>query len=406
MSILNELLLADSWEAFYSYKQKNTGEEHLKELRAFIDQEDYRSVVESMLLSKPFTPPEKILISKKGSNKKRTVYSYNAEENMVLKLLTHLMIRKYDHLFSDNLYSFRAGRGVKDAIWHMTHGKHVKESYTYKLDISNYFNSVDLSLLLPMLSNILKDDPLLLSFLVNLLTNPLVLDKGKLIEEKDKGIMAGTPISVFLANLYLKDLDAFFFEKEIPYARYSDDILVMAKDEASILDHQKIILDTLKKKHLLVNESKECMTKPGEAFTFLGVSCKNGTIDVAPISVNKLKAKIRRKTRALKRRKERRHLDGTYAAGQLIKTFNKKLFDNPMDHELTWTRWYFPLITRPNSLAEIDAYMQDSIRFLASGTRSKSRYHFRYEDMKTLGYVSLVHEYYKFKEEKKKEKEN
>ena len=43
---------------------------------------------------------------------------------------------------------------------------------------------------------------------------------------------------------------------------------------------------------------------------------------------------------------------------------------------------------------EIDAYRQRCIRYLATGSNTKSAYRFRYEDMKRLGYVSLVHRYY------------
>ena len=40
--------------------------------------------------------------------------------------------------------------------------------------------------------------------------------------------MAGTPLSVFYANLYLKELDSYFAEKEVLYERYSDDIILFA----------------------------------------------------------------------------------------------------------------------------------------------------------------------------------
>ena len=74
-----------------------------------------------------------------------------------------------------------------------------------------------------------------------------------------------------------------------------------------------------------------------------------------------------------------------------------KLYDNPVYSELTWTRWFFPVINTDETLKKIDEYMQECIRYLATGKRTKSRYNFRYEDIKNLGYRNLVNEYYKFK---------
>jgi hypothetical protein len=111
--------------------------------------------------------------------------------------------------------------------------------------------------------------------------------------------------------------------------------------------------------------------------------------------VEKLKAKMRRKARALVRWQARKELDGVQAAKAFVRVFNRKLFENDAEHELTWVRWYFPLINTADSLKIIDAYSQQCIRFLATGRHTKAAYNFRYADMKALGYRSLVHEYYK-----------
>ena len=93
----------------------------------------------------------------------------------------------------------------------------------------------------------------------------------------------------------------------------------------------------------------------------------------------------------------KKNLPGEYAARAFVKRFNTKLYDNPVYSELTWTRWFFPVINTDETLKKIDEYMQECIRYLATGKRTKSRYNFRYEDIKNLGYRNLVNEYYKFK---------
>ena len=46
--------------------------------------------------------------------------------------------------------------------------------------------------------------------------------------------MAGMPLSAFFCNVYLMELDAWFEERKILYARYSDDIIVFAEREEQI----------------------------------------------------------------------------------------------------------------------------------------------------------------------------
>ena len=106
---------------------------------------------------------------------------------------------------------------------------------------------------------------------------------------------------------------------------------------------------------------------------------------------------MRRKTRALRRWRQRNGLDGEKAARAFIRIFNRKLFENPADHELTWTYWFFPVITTADSLRVIDNYAQDCVRVLVSDTHTKKRFDVRYEDMKKMGLRSLVHEYYAFR---------
>ena len=222
-----------------------------------------------------------------------------------------------------------------------------------------------------------------------------VITGDDIICEK-KGIMAGTPIASFYANLYLKDLDEWFSSRGILYARYSDDIIVFAKDEKEITEYRNVILEHLRSKGLNVNPDKELSGSPEDGFTFLGIEVKNGSIDIAPASVIKLKQKMRRKARALDRWRHREGLDGKKAAAAFIRIFNHKLLEVNEDSDLTWSLWFFPVITTSESLHEIDLYAQELLRYLISGTHTKSRYNVRYEELKELGYRSLVNEYYSF----------
>ena len=49
--------------------------------------------------------------------------------------------------------------------------------------------------------------------------------------------------------------------------------------------------------------------------------------------------------------------------------------------------------------SQIDLYAQELLRYLISGTHTKSRYNVRYDDLKAMGYKSLVNEYYRHNKE-------
>ena len=399
MSMLDQLSQPACWERFYTYKEELACPKQFSQtLRAFIEREGYLKICEGIRRGERFPIPRKAVISKMSSLKKRTVYTYPDDENTVMKLLTYLLLRRYDGIFSGNLFSFRPGRTAKDALRFLTHYPQIGEMHAYKADISNYFNSVPVERLLPMLRTVTADDPELYAFLERLLTEPQVLDKHRIITE-EKGIMAGTPLSSFYANLYLKDLDRWFYERHIPYARYSDDIILFAPTKAECEACAQHVRDVLAEHGLRLNPDKEQFSEPHQPWTFLGFCYAGGTVDIAPASVQKLKHKMRRKARALARWRDRNHLTGEKAAAAFIRIFNRKLLESGSDHELTWSYWFFPVITTADSLQIIDRYAQDCIRFLIGGTRTKARYNVRYADMKALGYQSLVHAYYTHRED-------
>jgi hypothetical protein len=246
---------------------------------------------------------------------------------------------------------------------------------------------------LPMLEDALGEDRRLYDFLSSLLSEPCVLEKGMPVEEQ-KGIMAGTPLAAFYANFYLKDLDWHYREAGIPYARYSDDIIVFCESREECEKQAEFIKSYLAERGLELNPDKEQFSSPEDGWVFLGFSYKEGVIDIAPATLKKLKQKMRRKARSLQRWRQRNGVEGERAAKAFLRIFNRKLLESPRDSELSWSYWFFPVINTADSLREIDAYAQDCVRYLVSGRRTKARYNVRYEDLKALGYRSLVHEYY------------
>ena len=395
MSIIELLTCENTWEEFLEYKVDggHLSKQQEARLTEYIQNKEYVPVVEGILRKEDFPIPTMKCINKKNSNKKRTVFLFDEKENFVLKAMMFLLY-KYDYLFSPNLYSFRRNISVKTAIADITK-RNIGSMYGYKVDIHDYFNSVDTDIITKMIRDKIKDDDLLVDFICSLIFNTKAYFNDAIIDCK-KGIMAGVPISGFLANLYLSELDNLFHQQNILYARYSDDIIVFGSTKEDISKYKSVIHQFLHDRKLTINESKEFEILPNEKLDFLGFSFQDNKVDLSDVALQKMKDKMRRKARALLRWKIRKKASPDRAIRAYIRYFNKKLFENPKDNEITWCRWYFPIITTDESLHILDGYMLQNIRYIATGKYTKANYNLRYDTIKEYGFKSLVHSYYSF----------
>ena len=393
MSLIELLKNEKTWIEFLEYKINggHLTKRECEELKQYIFDKAYLPIVDDIILGRNFTIPVMKQINKKNTTKKRTVFLFDDAENYVLKALMFLL-HKYDNTFSRNLYSFRRNIGVKMAIDNITKNN-VTTMFAYKVDIHDYFNSVDTDIMIDILKSKIQDDELLIRFISDLLTQPKAYFNNELVDCR-KGIMAGVPISGFLANLYIEELDKFFEERNVLYARYSDDIIVFGQTKEEIDTYKSVIKDFLFGRNLTINESKEFEIHPHDTIEFLGFSFTNNKVDLSDIALQKIKDKMRRKARALLRWKTRKKASDERAIRAYIKHFNKKFFDNPKNNELTWCRWYFPIITTDASLHTLDEYMLQNIRYIATGKHTKANYNLRYDTIKSYGFKSLVHAYY------------
>jgi hypothetical protein len=112
-----------------------------------------------------------------------------------------------------------------------------------------------------------------------------------------------------------------------------------------------------------------------------------------------MKGKISRAARKLYRWKIRKAASTERAARALIRKFQFKFYGSGReDDELTWSRWYFPLISDAEDLREIDAYMQEMIRYLDSGRHTKKNHKsLPYDELRRMGYVPLAAAFYGFR---------
>ena len=371
-----------------------------EEADRFVGEQLYLPVAQRIAQGERLGIPVKKTVNKMGTNKKRVVYTFGPDEMRALSLISYLLYR-YDHCFAPNCFAFRQGLHPQDAIHRVNKALHYHPMWAYKLDIHNYFNSIPIALLMPMLKKMLGDDPALYRFFEDMLTDNRVIENGKVIEEQH-GIMAGTPTSPFLANVYLNAVDHYFYDAGVVYARYSDDIILFAPDQETLEKHKATLLRFLAELQLEVNPDKERIYSPDEPFEFLGFKCHGNEIGINAATVKKMKGKIRRRARSLMRWRKRKGASAERAMTAMIRHYNRKFFEDNDPDSLTWSRWFFPVINRTDGLKEIDQYLQQQIRFLSTGKHSKANFRVDYATLKRLGYRSLVNEFYRSTDDTRK----
>lgn len=400
-TLLSSLANHDVWLDFLKVKIEcgHTKKKELSQLKQFVEKKLYTDIANKIISgSYVFNPPAKTEINKSGSTKKRVVYRFERDETFVLKLVA-LLLYKYDYVMSPACYSFRKHITAKNALDNITAIDCLSDKYVLKVDIHNYFNSIPADKLAEQINLTITDDEPLRKFLMDLVSaNKSIVytihGNPEIITE-NRGAMAGVPVSAFFANIYLGSLDKMFTDRAIPYFRYSDDIMVFADSETEILEYKNIIFNHIEQKGLTINPDKVKISKPGEEWEFLGFCYRNHRIDLASATLTKIKAKIKRKAKALMRSRGRKNMSFDEAAADLIDHFNRKFYREFSDNDFTWSRWFFPVITTDESLKKIDEYLVEYVRFLHTGRHTKKNFEVSYDQIKELGFKSLVNEYYK-----------
>lgn len=396
MSYIEFLQKKESWEAFLEKEELREfkDEKLIRQIKRLLEKETYLKFTESYL--EKFAYPKLIKLSKYNTSKKRIVYVYPGNHMLILKITSFYILKKYSKKFSSNSLAYIEGRSVK-SVFHILKKFRLKESdIVYKNDFSDYFNSIPIDKLDLKLKEFLRNDMDLYSFIMRLLTEPKVRVNGKLTEDHNKGVMAGSPIAGILANIYMHQVDIMMKKKRFKYIRYADDTLIVGQKALDFFKEQIESLD------ITFNPKKMQVMSIKTGITFLGFLFVGKTIDISKEAKDKMKSRFKRRAKWYRQWMLQRNVKKEVAIKDYIKKINFKLYSD-QDDSINWSRWYLPNINIIDSIKFLDNYFVDCIRYLDSGTwtRGKKFYRLSYEEIKELGYRSLVNEYYSIKRNKK-----
>lgn len=381
-------------------KQHPISDELSMELDSLIFSQKYKDIVDRIFLNEyKWSIPEKVLLAKVGTTKKRTVYMYSEFDRFVIGAIYRGMNEYFQHLFYPNCFSYRPNVTTKSAIMYISNMKQNNGLYGLKMDISAYFNSVNQEHLITCLTELFGEESSLRRSLDKIFLDDTVLFNGYQIKEY-KSLIPGTALGSFFANYCLRDLDKYFYDNNIIYARYSDDIIILDETPDLINKHLDFIKEHLNQYGLTINPNKYVHFQPEDEVDYLGLTLSDRGIDISPHTKRKLKKTIKRWVKKARKDIEMGNTTFNKVAYRLVNRLNWKLYKSYIEDETKfgWAFYVFRYVTVTESLKEIDHYLRDQLRYLKTGKHNKANVKaLNNEDFQQLGVLSLYEMYHLFK---------
>ena len=402
-SLFEKMLDPDRRAQFLTYRRNRPIEDlRIEMMESYLNSPAYEADVRRLMAGDYYLSiPEKKMIPKGYTDRKRMVYHFEENEMTLLRMMS-FCLHEYEYLLPEEVYSFKKGISAKNFIFKIRSDKRFQEMYVAKTDIIEYGNSIDAEILISYLEKALGEkEPEAVGFFRWLLSRQEFLLNGTVMKG-DTAALPGIPIHNFFTNLYLAETDRYMIPRCEAYARYSDDIIMYSLTRHEAEENLSELLARMKSLHLSphVEENKTKVFEPGETYDYLGISFSGGDIDIARSSLKKLKRKMRIRAKRIGLDKKKRYTMPEEKAEHLIRLNHATFYGKAGSSGLSWSQWAFPVITKTDGLHELDLYNQHCIRYVLTGKWSDSQYRISYQRLKQLGYRSLVRAYYSQKENK------
>jgi len=241
-------------------------------------------------------PVKRMYIPKPGSREKRPLGIPTILDRIVQTALRNVIEPIFEREFEPSSYGFRPGLGCHDALEEIERLLGAGLMHVVDVDIRKYFDTIPHRSLMNEVAKKIADGRVL--DLIEAFLHQGILDEMKLWMP-ERGTPQGAVISPLLANVYLHPVDVAMREAGYRLVRYADDMVVLCgtKEEAEAALEK--LGELLEARGLQLHPDKtriaHLMERPG--FQFLGYVFYDRFRDPRSSSQDKLKAKIRTKTK-------------------------------------------------------------------------------------------------------------
>lgn len=239
-------------------------------------------------------PVRSVEIPKEEKGKARKLGIPTVVDRLIQQAVTQELTPLFEPQFSESSYGFRPGRSQHDAL--KACKKNVDEGYVYavSMDLEKFFDTVNHSKLIEVLSRTIKDGRVI--SLIHKYLNAGVLQNG-FFEKTEEGVPQGGPLSPLCGNVMLNELDKELESRGHRFVRYADDALIFCKSRRSAERTLENIIPFIEGELFLkVNRAKTTVTHVskikylGYAFYRNRGKCR---FRVHPKSAQKMKGRIR-----------------------------------------------------------------------------------------------------------------
>lgn len=280
-------------------------------------------------------------------------------DRVVQQAITQVLSPIYEKQFSPNSYGFRPKHSAHQALNKCK--DHITAGYKYAvdMDLEKFFDTVNQSKLIEILSRTVKDGRVISLIHKYLHAGVVLRNKFKTTEV---GVPQGGPLSPLLSNIMLNELDKELENRGHRFVRYADDMVILCKSKRSAERTLRNIIPYIEEKLFLqVNREKTVVAYIRE-IKFLGYSFyengKGGRLRLHPQSISKMKERIKTLTSRSKgwgdaRRKE-----------------------TLKEYIIGWVN-YFKLADMKNLLTQVDEWYRRRIRMIIWKQWKRIRTRFR-----------------------------
>lgn len=218
-------------------------------------------------------------------------------DRTVQQALLRVIQRYWDHTFSESSFAFRPNRNAQQAVKQAQKYVRSGQQWVVDIDLEKFFDRVNHDVLMALVAKRIKDKRILK--LIRAFLNAGAMEDGVIIEEEE-GTPQGGPLSPWLSNVMLDELDKELEKRQLNFVRYADDCnIYVASERAGKRVMEGITLFLSKKLRLKVNAEKSAVAHPWErkflGFTFTRIELK---VRVAPKSIDRAKDKLRELTKS------------------------------------------------------------------------------------------------------------
>jgi len=215
-------------------------------------------------------------------------------DRVIQQAIAQVLSPIYEKQFSKNSYGFRPRRNAHQALNKCRN--YITDGYKYAVDIDleKFFDTVNRSKLIEVLSRTVKDGRVV--SLIHKYLNAGVVVRNE-FEETRVGVPQGGPLSPLLSNIMLNELDKELERRGHPFVRYADDTVILCKSKRSAERTLANIVPYIENKLFLKVNREKTKTAYIQGIKFLGYSFYvykgAGRLRIHPRSIAKMKERIR-----------------------------------------------------------------------------------------------------------------